>query len=84
MKEKSKLQKVAEVTYQKVLKDHEHYFTKSWTKPMLEKLQTIQFDRQGNVKKSQYSKILTFSYKTIYIRWQKLFEEAKDYVKNRS
>lgn len=84
MKEKSKLQKIAEVTYQKVLKNHEHYFTKSWTKPTLERLKTIKFDKDGNVRKSKYSEILTFSYKTIYIRWQKLFKEAKDYVENRS
>lgn len=84
MKKKTKLQKIAEVTYQKVLKDHAHYFEKSWTKPMFEKLQTIQFDKHGNVKKSQHSKVLTFSYKTIYIRWQKVFKEARAYVESNS
>lgn len=84
MKKKTKFQQIAEVTYQKVLKDHAHYFKESWTKPMFEKLQTIKFNKDGNVKKSKYSEILTFSYKTIYLRWQELFKEAKDYVKNRS
>lgn len=84
MKEKSKLQKIAEVTYKQILKDHEHYFTKSWAKPMLEKLKTIKFDKHGNVKKSQHSGVLTFSYKTIYIRWQVLFKEARKYVESNS
>lgn len=79
---KTQLQKIAEAVYQKVLKNHEHYFRESFSKPYFERLQKIKFDKCGNVV-GKDSELLTFSYKVIYERWQKMFEEAKKYVKNR-
>jgi len=83
MKKKTKIQQIAEITYEKVLKDHARYFKESFAKPYFERLQKIRFDRQGNVVGSD-SELLTFSYKAIYHKWRKIFEEAKKYVESNS
>jgi len=82
MKKKTQIQKIAEITWQKVLKNHEHYFKESYFKPYFERLKKVRFDRFGNIVGAKDSKFVTFNYKVIYTRWQKLFEEAKAYVKN--